>query len=316
MIRTIKIATIATGLLAVSAALVAPQAFADGECLQWDVSGTWHIAQSNGTNVLMKIQQTGINIQGVAEYSSYNNDAGKVDTVGGPVNGVYEAGGILRVTVYWSNSTAGLYTGQVGPDGVMSGYSVDKNDPDNKATFRASGFPTCTSRAVAPPPPPAPPAKPPVVLNQATELNDHSAALAAFATTKPPADQVNEVNDHSAILAALAATPTVTPAKVQPVAAPAARQIDPAKLDELAAIGAAIAAQDPAVAAARNTRPNTAYQRGFDIATGLFGDPKLGAAGNTLMGPGSESIRDSLNAAGQRGFNASVAFHLARDYKH
>ncbi len=56
------------------------------------------------------------------------------------------------------------------------------------------------------------------------------------------------------------------------------------------------------------------YQLGFDIATGLFGDPALGAQGNTLMGPGSQRIRDTLSAAGQRGFDDSVKFHLARDY--
>ena len=58
------------------------------------------------------------------------------------------------------------------------------------------------------------------------------------------------------------------------------------------------------------------YKLGFDIASGLFGDPAMGAAGNTLMGPGSEKIRDSLSDAGQRGFDASVAFHQARDYNH
>jgi hypothetical protein len=58
------------------------------------------------------------------------------------------------------------------------------------------------------------------------------------------------------------------------------------------------------------------YQLGFDIATGIFGDPALGALGNTLTGPGSLKIRDSLSAAGQRGFNAAVDLHLARHYSH
>ena len=86
-------------------------------------------------------------------------------------------------------------------------------------------------------------------------------------------------------------------------------------LDALAAVGAAIAAQDPAVAEARNAKASPFYQLGFDIASGLFGDPALGSAGDTVMGPGSESIRNSLSAAGQRGFNASVQLHQARDYK-
>jgi hypothetical protein len=85
---------------------------------------------------------------------------------------------------------------------------------------------------------------------------------------------------------------------------------------DLAATGAAIALADPTVAVARGADQNVFYQLGFDIATGIFGDPALGALGNTLTGPGSLGIRDSLSATGQRGFNAAVSFHLARSYKH
>jgi hypothetical protein len=84
---------------------------------------------------------------------------------------------------------------------------------------------------------------------------------------------------------------------------------------KLARVGAAIAEADPIVAAARNAKVDVFYRLGFDIASGLFGNPALGAAGNTLTGPGSLKIRDSLSAAGQRGFNASVALHLSRKYR-
>ena len=299
MIRIRKNSIAFAALLALCGSLTATKAFAaPGDCLQWDVSGSWHITQSNGTNVLMKIQQTGTHIQGVAEYSSYNNDAGKVQTVGGPVDGTFESNRILRVTVYWSNSTAGLYVGQVEPDGGMTGYSHEQDDPGNKADFRASGYPNCLSREAAPPPPAPAPAKPPVARSAVEAVSDHSALYAAAAASKP---------------APMA--PPAAPAQ-SPPPAPAPPPVPASTLDKLAAIGAAIAAQDPAVAEARNTRPNAAYLRGFDIASGLFGDPALGSAGNTVMGPGSESIRATLSAAGQRGFNASVAFHLARDYKH
>ena len=79
----------------------------------------------------------------------------------------------------------------------------------------------------------------------------------------------------------------------------------------LASIGEAIAAADPAVAALRNRSANPLYLHGFDVATGIFGDPALGAVGNTAMGPGSEGIRNSLSALGQRGFNAATDYHLA-----
>jgi hypothetical protein len=52
------------------------------------------------------------------------------------------------------------------------------------------------------------------------------------------------------------------------------------------------------------------YWLGFDIATGIFGDPALGAQGNTATGPGSLKTRDSLSADGLKGFNASMALHL------
>ena len=84
---------------------------------------------------------------------------------------------------------------------------------------------------------------------------------------------------------------------------------------DLAANGALIAAQDPVVAEARTAESDVFYWLGFDIATGIFGDPALGANGNTATGPGSLKIRDSLSAAGQRGFNAAVKLHLSRNYR-
>jgi hypothetical protein len=87
-----------------------------------------------------------------------------------------------------------------------------------------------------------------------------------------------------------------------------------------AAQGAVIARVDPAVAAARaqayGTRPTGLsaglYLLGFDIATGIFGDPALGAQGNTEMGPGSEKIRATLGRDGQEGFNDSFSFNRVR----
>jgi hypothetical protein len=88
---------------------------------------------------------------------------------------------------------------------------------------------------------------------------------------------------------------------------------------KLAGIGAAIANVDKKVAEARNAEPDFRYRAasdlvfyrlGFDIATGIFGNPALGAQGNTATGPGSLGIRDALSAAGQRGFNAAVKLHL------
>ena len=87
-----------------------------------------------------------------------------------------------------------------------------------------------------------------------------------------------------------------------------------------AAVGASIADQDPDVAAARAKARGASpdglraalYWLGFDIATGIFGDPALGAQGNTLIGPGSEKIRATLGPDGHQGFNDSLAFNVAR----
>ncbi len=84
---------------------------------------------------------------------------------------------------------------------------------------------------------------------------------------------------------------------------------------ELAAKGAAIAKADLKVAEVRNVNRSVIYWQGFDVATGIFGDPALGALGNTLRGPGSDKIRDSLSPQAREGFEASVKFHLSRNYK-
>jgi hypothetical protein len=78
----------------------------------------------------------------------------------------------------------------------------------------------------------------------------------------------------------------------------------------LAAKGEAMASNDPLVAALRDLEPAGPSRVGFDIATGTFGDPALGALGNTLPGPGSAAIRDALHPAGQRGFNDSMVLNL------
>lgn len=83
---------------------------------------------------------------------------------------------------------------------------------------------------------------------------------------------------------------------------------------KLAAVGAKIAKQDDEVQEARKADRDVFYWLGFDIATAIYGDPQLGAQGNTATGPGAFKIRDALSIAGQRGFNDSVAFHLARAY--
>jgi hypothetical protein len=79
---------------------------------------------------------------------------------------------------------------------------------------------------------------------------------------------------------------------------------------ERALVGRAIAEANPVVQAARTRNPSVFFWLGFDIATAIFGDPALGAQGNTLTGPGSLGVRDKLSLPGQQGFDASVKLHL------
>jgi len=82
---------------------------------------------------------------------------------------------------------------------------------------------------------------------------------------------------------------------------------------EVAARGAAVVKADPEVKAARALdQPAGVAWLGFDLGTGVFGDPAKGAIGSTVMGPGAERIRASLDADGQRGFDAARAFNVGR----
>jgi hypothetical protein len=82
----------------------------------------------------------------------------------------------------------------------------------------------------------------------------------------------------------------------------------------LDAVGIKIAASDPLVQRARTADPDVRYWLGFDIASALYGDPKLGSEGSRSTGPGSARILASLSPPAQRGFTASTQFHLARTY--
>jgi hypothetical protein len=86
------------------------------------------------------------------------------------------------------------------------------------------------------------------------------------------------------------------------------------KYSLLSNVGAAIASANPEIAEARAAENDVFFWLGFDIASGIFGSRAAGAQGNTATGPGSLGIRNELNAAGQRGFDAATSLHLARRY--
>jgi hypothetical protein len=338
MNRTCKVSFALRVLPALLAVFASTPAFADGECLEWNVTGSWPLTQSNGTRVTLRLQQNGTHLQGVGEYSYYSDAARQQQTVSGPVDGQLEHGNLVRVAAYWSNGSVGLYVGEIQADGGMTGYTSDRNNVNNKATFVASASAQCVSRAAVAPPKPTMalgrvqiPAGTPVA--PAKTICEHAASARARNSPAAPGLErqcaaqggspasvgFGRVVSPAAPAAAPAVAPASAPAApvppVPPAQAQAQRPVDPIDLDAFAATGAEIAGIDPSVAEARSTEGSAFYQLGFDIATGLFGDPILGAEGLAKMDPISTSIRDSLSASGKRGFDASVDFHLAHDYR-
>ncbi len=314
------------GAIAFGACLASSQVLAiDAGCGQWDISGQWSAVQSNGTSVSMNLQQSGANFQGNAHYSYWTDSDGKflgfigqtgrdVHFVDGPIVGTV-VGGAFEATVYWNNNTIGVYTGQIGPQGLAVGRTYDRNNPGTSADWHSDSVGRCQTAAFTPPAAMGTTAKPaPTVKLGRVPASGLPSAPQGLCEAARSAKLRNSPAAPGLERQCLAGGGAMTP---PPPASPTPAQpplIDPARIDELSAVGAAIAAQDSEVEQARSAESGAFYQLGFDIASGLFGDPALGAAGNTLMGPGSARIRDSLSAAGQRGFNASVHLHLARDY--
>jgi hypothetical protein len=76
--------------------------------------------------------------------------------------------------------------------------------------------------------------------------------------------------------------------------------------------GVGVAASSPVVMAARIANSSSVlFRLGFDIATGIFGDPNLGAHGNTATGTGAQKIHaDLASTDAKRGFDASMKLHL------
>ena len=303
---------------------------AQADCQQWDATGGWSAIQSNisadsdHTQPLFSLEQSGPELRGTASFHRGERGEGDRD-YRASVDGMIK-GNTIELTAYWDDHTIGIYKGSISSLGRAEGDTYDRYNPDNKAHWYSDRRFNCLATApvlaatvgfgrVAPRTASAPgtticdaaksararnsPAAPGLE-KQCTEYRIRTAAASTSATETR--------DDHSEISALLHPDSAAAPAALPPV--------DPAQLDAFAATGAKIAQIDPAVAQARSAETGAFYQLGFDIATGLFGDPALGAKGNTATGPGSGRIRDSLSAAGQRGFDASVKFHLARDYRH
>ncbi len=308
-------------------------------CKQWKAPALMKMTQSTlgGLEVDFQLRQTGSQLLGWAQYQTTRK------TVIGNVFGDITGNGIhLRVLwTYSGDPSIGRYVGTIKPrvggivgdtqyGEVFEGMTYDEfRNPPEYASWNAYHF-TCQLEPLPPPPPPRPTlalgrvgprySGPPVPIcdaaRSAKARNSPAApglerqCLASGGSMSVPL--ATDALSISALDRASAELPYAAAQSAPPAAAP---DVSAAQIEELAATGATIAERDPEVDAARNAADDIAYARGFDVGTGLFGDPALGAVGNTATGPGSMAIRATLDASGQRGFDAAAAYHFARDYR-
>lgn len=138
-----------TGFFAVCSTLAASPAFAENAwCSQWDVSGSWHAVQSNRTWPELKLEQTGTQFRGSAQYAYIAENSGFSGeySVTGPIVGTV-TGNSFEATVYWDNNTIGIYTGQIGPQGLIVGHAYDKTNPASVAEWHSDRAFDCRSSA-------------------------------------------------------------------------------------------------------------------------------------------------------------------------
>lgn len=219
------------GLLALSAALAAAPAFAQAACQQWDMRGPWTLIQSNDTAVSVTLEPTGNGYSGQASFGRWVEDGfwlcdigscGK-DYVGfsGPAVGTIN-GNSFELTIYWNNNAIGVYTGQVGPQGLIVGSTFDRNDPRTTAQWHSNRVAACLGAA------PAAPARPALALGRVqspagtptTVLTICEYAQSARARNSPAAPSLEKQCKEYLAAHPVAEVPAPAPANVPTVAIP------------------------------------------------------------------------------------------------
>jgi hypothetical protein len=96
------------------------------QCPQWVATGEWRLWQSDGTRVLMKLNQTLDLVKGEAAYP-IPNSPDRVGEVSGTVKGDN-----FNVQIVWKDGPVSIYNGRIGPDGMIEGNAYDEAKPENK----------------------------------------------------------------------------------------------------------------------------------------------------------------------------------------
>jgi len=312
MFRISMVAVLRSGLIAASALLYMPSAeAADAACTQWDMSGNWKLIQTNDTAVAIALQPTQGGFSGRASFGRMVEDDFFLCSVAfcgedyvsfsGPAVGSIN-GDSFELTVYWSDNAIGVYTGKIGPQGLIVGTTYDKNNPGNRADWHSDRVAKCLS-SVAPAAAPPASTKPTMALGRvqstgapAPSMTMCETAASARARNSPAAPGLERQCAAQTAQAEQAAK-----------AAQAARPVmDEAWSNENAAKGEALAAQDPLATELRNLVPEGKSRRGFDYGMAV-------AETDTAPGPGKQAIRDALNPDEQIGFDLAVEYSIARN---
>lgn len=140
--------------LAIAAFMIAPGASAvAAECAQWNVAGEHSLMQSNVRYsvgdikpIQMTLQQDGALFKGTASFYYRNGDVDAMLYRSGDIVGTV-AGNQFEATVYWDDNKVGVYSGQVGPQGLVVGRTYNKNNPAESADFHGSPAFDCLAKA-------------------------------------------------------------------------------------------------------------------------------------------------------------------------
>ena len=306
-------------------------------CTQWDVDGEWRIVHPNsaGYSPLFTLKVTQGGIQGGASSGYFVEGSlfkpghwvGFNGSVHGKINGAS-----LELTVSWEKTNdVYIYTGEINAEGLIQGSAYAKDKPETKADWHSERAAKCLQSAVViENPSPVVPENPSPVVNEYDAAAKKGEAIAyqdrlatALRTLQPEgpvrrgfdigmaaAEGHTEDGDGKRRIKA-----TLLPEEQRGFTTAVTFSLARNKNAKLVTLGEKIADSDKGVADALYADDDPFYQLGFDIATGLFGDPAKGTVGSTQLGTGSLAIRSGLNAAGQRGFDDSTKLHFGRKYR-
>src|SRR5437867_1231855 len=141
----------------VSMVVLSASSMAADACSQWGVQGTLTLVQTNNsTGAQLKLEQTGSQFKGTASYA-YGRETSLLGiphvefrSAEGPIVGTV-AGNMFEATIFWNNNSVGVYSGQIGPQGLLVGRTYDKTDPAATADFHSDKALVCLTRAESAP---------------------------------------------------------------------------------------------------------------------------------------------------------------------